>query len=118
MFVLCLLFISAFLNSASKVVFSALPDCTNETAVDNFLLSRQYLSLYTSSVPLTKVKLNATQRVLENQDHSLQLEEILPQNTLMYLKERPPTFCSRPANAVFHLTLLSLDSINESDMVT
>lgn len=117
MFVLCLLFVFVFLNSASKVVFSVLPNCTNETAAADFFLSPQYLSLYTLSANLTKQNLNATQKALENQDLSLQLEDILPKNISTYLRRRPPMFCNHSANAVFHITLLSLDSINESDMV-
>lgn len=112
-----LLFAFVFFHSCPKVIFTRLPDCTNETEVENYLRSPQYLSLYSLNANFTKVTLNATQKALENQDLSLQLGQILPQNTSTYLRRRPPTFCNRPANAVFHLTLLSLDSINESDMV-
>lgn len=115
--ILYLFFAFVFLNSCSKIVFSGLPNCTNETEVENYVCSPQYLSLYSLNANFTKATLNATQKALESQDLSLELNEILPKNTSTYLTRRPPTFCNRPANAVFHLTLLSLDSINESDMV-
>lgn len=112
-----LFFAFIFLNSCYEVVFSTLPNCSNEVEVENFVHSPRFSSLYSLKANLTKIKLNATTIALEKNDLSLTIEEILPQNQSTYLRRRPPTFCDRPANANFHLTLLSLDSINESDMV-
>lgn len=50
-------------------------------------------------------------------DTTLTINDVLPPNKLSYLKRRPPSFCGHPAKATYHLTVLSLDSVNEATMV-
>lgn len=49
---------------------------------------------------------------------SLSLRDILPLNPKQYDKHRAPKFLGQPTIVYFHVTVLSLDSINEESMVT
>lgn len=48
---------------------------------------------------------------------SLSLRDILPLNPKQYDKHRAPKFLGQPTIVYFHVTVLSLDSINEESMV-
>lgn len=48
---------------------------------------------------------------------SLSLRDILPINPKAYDKHRAPKFYGQPTVVYFHVTVLSLDSINEESMV-
>lgn len=48
---------------------------------------------------------------------SLSLKDILPLNPKQYDKHRAPKFLGQPTIVYFHVTVLSLDSINEESMV-
>jgi hypothetical protein len=48
---------------------------------------------------------------------SLSLRDILPTNPKYYDKNRAPKPKGQPTTVYFHVTLLSLDSINEESMV-
>lgn len=49
---------------------------------------------------------------------SLSLRDILPINPKQYDKHRAPKFLGQPTIVYFHVTVLSLDSINEESMVS
>jgi hypothetical protein len=51
-------------------------------------------------------------------ESSLSLRDILPTNTKHYDKNRAPKFQGKPTRVYFHITVLSLDSINEESMVS
>lgn len=62
-------------------------------------------------------------RTLRDKDHfheevSLSLRDILPLRPKMYDKNRAPKFQGQPTIVYFHVTVLSLDSINEESMVS
>ena len=48
---------------------------------------------------------------------SLSLKDILPLNPKAYDKNRAPKLAGQPTIVYFHVTVLSLDSINEESMV-
>lgn len=48
---------------------------------------------------------------------SLSLKDILPLNPKSYDKNRAPKLAGQPTIVYFHVTVLSLDSINEESMV-
>lgn len=50
-------------------------------------------------------------------ESSLALEDILPKNPKFYDKNRPPKNRNQPTIVYFHVTVLSIDSINEESMV-
>lgn len=54
---------------------------------------------------------------LNPKEASLALEDILPINPKFYDKNRPPKNRRQPTVVYFHVTVLSLDSINEESMV-
>lgn len=100
---------------------AALPNCSDEAEVKKFLMSEQYLALYSYYSNISdynhSIPANISQ-CIENHDDkfSLDAEYILPKNN-SYLKLIPPKICGKPAQADFHITVLSLDSIDESSMV-
>jgi histamine-gated chloride channel len=49
---------------------------------------------------------------------SLSLKDILPLNPKQYDKHKAPKFLGQPTIVYFHVTVLSLDSINEESMVS
>jgi hypothetical protein len=49
---------------------------------------------------------------------SLSLRDILPTNPKHYDKNRAPKYQGKPTIVYFHVTVLSLDSINEESMVS
>lgn len=49
---------------------------------------------------------------------SLSLSDILPKPARQYDKNRAPKLLGQPTVVYFHVTVLSLDSINEESMVT
>jgi hypothetical protein len=49
---------------------------------------------------------------------SLSLGDILPVNPKHYDKNRAPKMAGQPTIVYFHVTVLSIDSINEESMVT
>jgi hypothetical protein len=51
-------------------------------------------------------------------ESSLSLRDILPINPKHYDKNRAPKFQGKPTIVYFHVTVLSLDSINEESMVS
>lgn len=51
------------------------------------------------------------------QETSLSLQDILPTNPKFYDKNRPPKVDGQATVVFFHVTVLSLDSINEESMV-
>jgi hypothetical protein len=51
-------------------------------------------------------------------ESSLSLRDILPTNPKHYDKNRAPKFQGKPTIVYFHVTVLSLDSINEESMVS
>jgi glycine receptor len=48
---------------------------------------------------------------------SLSLRDILPINPKNYDKHRAPKYLGQPTIVYFHVTVLSIDSINEESMV-
>lgn len=48
----------------------------------------------------------------------MSLKDILPLNPKQYDKHRAPKFLGQPTIVYFHVTVLSLDSINEESMVS
>lgn len=48
---------------------------------------------------------------------SLSLKDILPINPMNYDKHRAPKYMGQPTTVYFHVTVLSIDSINEESMV-
>lgn len=50
-------------------------------------------------------------------ESSLSLRDILPRNPKHYDKNRAPKFQGQATVVYFHVTVLSLDSINEESMV-
>lgn len=48
---------------------------------------------------------------------SLSLGDILPKDPKNYDKHRAPKFLGQPTIVYFHVTVLSIDSINEESMV-
>lgn len=55
--------------------------------------------------------------LITNYESSLSLGDILPENTKKYDKNRAPKLLGQPTIVYFHVTVLSLDSINEESMV-
>lgn len=51
-------------------------------------------------------------------ESSLSLRDILPLNPKHYDKNRAPKLQGQPTVVYFHVTVLSLDSINEESMVS
>lgn len=49
-------------------------------------------------------------------DAPLQLSDIMPKNRRLYDKMRPPKFKANATEVVFHVTVMSLDTIDESSM--
>lgn len=47
----------------------------------------------------------------------MSLKDILPLNPKLYDKHRAPKFLGQPTIVYFHVTVLSIDSINEESMV-
>lgn len=50
-------------------------------------------------------------------EYRLELEDILPSNPSNYDKNRAPRMRNQPTLVDFHVTVLSIDSINEESMV-
>ena len=48
----------------------------------------------------------------------LELNDILPQELKQYDKNQPPRFEGHATTVYFHVTVLSVDSINEESMVS
>jgi hypothetical protein len=48
----------------------------------------------------------------------LRLKDILPEDPSTYDKMRPPKKDGQPCTVYFHVTVMSLDSINENSMVS
>ena len=46
------------------------------------------------------------------------LSDILPKNMKSYDKNRPPKYMGQPTVVYFHVTVLSIDTINEESMVS
>lgn len=63
---------------------------------------------------------NATEsaELMTNYESSLSLSDILPIPPRQYDKNRAPKLLGQPTVVYFHVTVLSLDSINEESMVT
>lgn len=96
-------------------------DCSNETAVNEFIAElRKYqstlFSLYANTTQGENLS-TINQEHDEMKDYSLGIDDILPKDKISYLKRRPPTICGHPAYAIYHVTVMSLDSINEASMV-
>lgn len=53
----------------------------------------------------------------ENGESSLVLTDILPKDSKSYDKNRPPKYFGQPTVVYFHVTVLSIDTINEESMV-
>lgn len=51
-------------------------------------------------------------------EQSLELSDILPIKARSYDKNRAPKLLGQPTVVYFHVTVLSIDSINEESMVT
>lgn len=54
----------------------------------------------------------------EYEEHSLSLRNILPLKPKNYDKNRAPKLQGQPTIVYFHVTVLSLDSINEESMAS
>lgn len=52
------------------------------------------------------------------EEYSLSLRDILPLKPKNYDKNRAPKYQGQPTTVYFHVTVLSLDSINEESMVS
>ena len=50
--------------------------------------------------------------------NSLGISDILPLNMKLYDKNQPPKYRGEPTTVYFHVTVISLDSINEESMVS
>lgn len=55
--------------------------------------------------------------LITNSEQSLSLPDILPIPQRQYDKNRAPKLLGQPTVVYFHVTVLSLDSINEESMV-
>lgn len=55
--------------------------------------------------------------LITNYEQSLALSDILPIEQRRYDKNRAPKFLGQPTVVYFHVTVLSIDSINEESMV-
>ena len=51
------------------------------------------------------------------EDKPLELGDIMPENRKLYDKMRPPKFKGNATEVYFHVTVMSLDTIDESSMV-
>ncbi|XP_065212737.1 glycine receptor subunit alphaZ1-like isoform X2 [Planococcus citri] len=95
-------------------------NCSNKDEVDKYMkgLIQDHSTLFSQYAHITKTENLAQkfQEVEDFQDTSLKIEDILPVNSSLYLKRRPPTVCGRPAYVIYHVMVLSLDSINEAAM--
>lgn len=61
---------------------------------------------------------NASYQEIElKSESSLSLQDILPEKAKFYDKNRAPKLQGQPTIVYFHVTVLSLDSINEESMV-
>ena len=54
--------------------------------------------------------------LIHNHEMSLELSDILPVKARSYDKNRAPKFHGQPTIVYFHVTVLSIDSINEESM--
>lgn len=60
---------------------------------------------------------NSTNKHHDNmEENSLSLRDILPAKPKLYDKNRAPKYQGQPTVVYFHVTVLSLDSINEESM--
>lgn len=59
-----------------------------------------------------------TQNETVYREHSLSLRDILPIRPKQYDKNRAPKYMGQPTIVYFHVTVLSLDSINEESMAS
>ena len=46
------------------------------------------------------------------------LSDLLPKDQMTYDKNRPPKYHGRPTVVYYHVTVLSIDTINEESMVS
>lgn len=54
--------------------------------------------------------------LVQNHEQSLELADILPLKARSYDKNRAPKLLGQPTVVYFHVTVLSIDSINEESM--
>lgn len=115
-------FIIIFATYYPLVAFSyvtGIPNCDNETEVKEFLKSDQFkaLNTYFSNMSANSITSNSDES--ENElNLSFTVNNILPVNKSLYLRQSSPKLCKTPTQANFQVTILSLDTINESSMVS
>ncbi len=51
-------------------------------------------------------------------EQTVTLSALLPHDPTTYDKNRPPKYHGRPTVVYYHITVLSIDTINEESMVT
>lgn len=117
-------FVSVILLSFVSYECSAIDvNCSNKEEVDRYMefLRKNQSTLFSQYTQITNqenlTEIYSFQEAETLKDTSLKVDDILPVNSSLYLKRRPPTICGRPAYVIYHITVLSLDSINEAAMV-
>jgi len=74
------------------------------------------LSFLSTEVLADEADLDSGDLSSEYYDAPLQLSDIMPQNRKHYDKMRPPKYKANATEVVFHVTVMSLDTIDESSM--
>lgn len=121
MFLIAKIVVSFFLFINVNKCAADYVNCNNKSEVDNYLkeMEAQQAVLFSVYANATKYE-NLAEMFQEAEaisDLSLTIDNILPENKSSYLKRRPPTICGRPASVIYHVTVMSLDTINEASMV-
>lgn len=94
------------------------PKCTNPQEVTDFFENPTYFSLYSIHENLPHANKTKAVNTIPSFTVSGSAEhQISLKNDTTFMTQEPPVICDEPVRAIFHVTLLSLDSIDESDMV-
>ncbi|CAB4058323.1 HCL [Lepeophtheirus salmonis] len=72
-------------------------------------------SLITASV-FRLLIISTVMAEISDLDYPLELSDIMPQNSKLYDKMRPPKYKGNATEVLFHVTVMSLDTIDESSM--
>lgn len=101
--------------------FVCYPSNCSDGEIEHFLKSDELNSLFTNFAKVSRQPIflnrtenkNAMKFAFNSSDTRL-----LPSNRNLYLPQDPPYICDQPARAIFHVTILSLDTVDESAMVS
>lgn len=100
------------LASLSSIVLNS----HHQLRLVNFSFTWKFNILKLRHIPEIYSNVTDSAELVHNHEQSLELADILPIKARSYDKNRAPKLLGQPTVVYFHVTVLSIDSINEESM--